>query len=395
MKSRKTIILSGVALAVLVAMLSFSSAPIALATPVGGGYTPSTSLSVFVIKKQALICDEGASAPPSQSPPEIGGCIDVDFDDDGLQDDHGIEGYRFNEYLFAGEQLAELVVARDLNGAEFLASTASMMVDGASKVTCLDVTDKKYQSGTHWYGHDVTLLLDIMPPQQGVIDKEGFDARFDKVYECLMTVTPSMVGSPSSVSVQVSELSGTTARSVVQKWYFNPAISISVSFDSGTSVSFPPAMAGQIVYSTNTLMIGNTAAGGVDLAVYITGHDLKDSSNIGICPTTNVLNINNMEYRCKVGTYMSEVYTPICHLKEANECKDLSDRQCLVGDECLDGATPLGGTHNDLIPDAQKARTSILYNGHTAECWFRLSVPVPCIGTYSASDAVDVLVRAI
>jgi hypothetical protein len=137
----------------------------------------------------------------------------------------------------------------------------------------------------------------------------------------------------------------------------------------------------------DNLMIKNTAAGGVDLAAYLTGHDLTDTSGVGLCPSTNVLNVNNLAYRCKVGTYMSEVYTSLPHLKEANECHDLSDRQCLVED---------GWTgHNDLLPDADQATTGLLYNGHTAECWFQLSVPLPCIGSYSASNAVDVLVRAI
>jgi hypothetical protein len=196
-----------------------------------------------------------------------------------------------------------------------------------------------------------------------------------------------MIGNPSSVTVQVSEISGSTAQAVVQKWYFNPAISISISFDSGGSIQFPPAMAGQVVFSTNTLMIKNTAAGGVDLAVYLVGNDLKDSSGIGLCPWTNVLDINQMRYRCKVGTYLSEEWTKLSHLKEANECHDLDTRQCLVED---------GWDHyNDLLPDAASAVTSLLYNGHTAECWFKLTVPIPCIGTFSAANAVEVLVRAI
>jgi hypothetical protein len=196
-----------------------------------------------------------------------------------------------------------------------------------------------------------------------------------------------MVGNPSSVTVQVSAVASNTATTDVQKWYFNPAISISISFDSGTSISFPAAQAGQVVYSTNTLMIKNTAAGGVDLAVYLAGNDLRDTSGIGLCPDSNVLDVNNLAYRCKVGTYMSEVYAPLPHLKEANKCHDLTTRQCLVEDR-WEG-------HNDLLPDAANPFTSILYNGHTAECWFQLKVPLPCIGTYSAANAVDVLVRAI
>jgi hypothetical protein len=150
---------------------------------------------------------------------------------------------------------------------------------------------------------------------------------------------------------------------------------------------FPPAQAGQVVESSNTLMIANTADGGVDLAAYIVGHDLTSSSVPALCPDSNVLDINNMDYRCKVGTYMSDVFTPVSHIKEANLCKDLSLRKCLVQDGW--------SFKNDLLPDATSAFTSILYNGHTAECWFQLTVPIPCMGTYSASNAIEVLVRAI
>jgi hypothetical protein len=386
----RNMILSGalVALVMLVTTNVFFSSS-ALATPVGSGFNQSTALTAYIIKKAALICDQGASAPPSQSPPEIGGCIDVKNPDSGIGGN--MTDFRYNEYLFTGEQLAELVVARDLNGAEFLASTANLLVDGASKVTC-DEIDYHYAAdlasgSATWFGHNVKELLEHMPPQQGVADDPGFDPVFDVMYNCILTVSPSMIGNPSSVAVQVSEVSGSTAQTVVQKWYFNPAISISVSFDSGSSIEFPPAMAGQTVFSTNTLMIKNTAAGGVDLAVYLVGNDLRDTSGIGMCPISNILDINDMRYRCKVGTYMSEEWTRLSHLKEANKCHDLSARKCLVED---------GWDHNnDLLPDAAKAETSILYNGHTAECWFKLKVPVPCIGTFSAANAVEILVRAI
>lgn len=398
MKSRN-MILSGALLAVLVAMLTFSSAPIALAVPVQTGDNPVGGLGVFVIKKATILCDSAPQAPGNQLPPEIGGCVDVTVNSNllGNQSDA-----RFNDYMFTGEQLAELVVARDLNGAEFLASTATMMVDGVSKVQCTQIPDSTaldYKAGgdgpSHkWYGHDISSLLHILPPAMGTSDQPGYQSQFDRLYNCLLTVTPSMVGAPSSVKVTVTESAQSlTASSEVQKWYFNPAISISLSFSSGSGIVFPGANPGSTVFSTNSLIINNNAAGGVDLAVYLAGHDLIDTSGNGLCPTTNTLNVNNIRYRCKVGSYYSEVYQPICHLKEANGCQDLQTRQCLCEDDWHQGAG--SGGFNDLLPDANSAWTSLLYNGHTAECWFSLSVPLPCAGTFSASNAIDVLVRAI
>jgi hypothetical protein len=396
-------ILSGalIALVMLVTTNVFMSS--ALAVPVGTGINPNSMIAVFTIKKAALICDSGASAPPAQQPPEIGGCVDVMNPDTGVSGSgpKALTDFRYNEYMFTGEQLAELVVARDLSGAQFLASTANLLVDGQSKVTCQAIGEdgsKALADGKwKWYGHDVSDLLDTLPPAMGVTDHTGFHEDTDMIYSCLLTVTPDMVGSPSSVAVQVSDVSSATATTDVQKWYFNPAISISISFDSGTSISFPAAQAGQTVYSTNTLMIKNTAAGGVDLAAYLTGNDLRDTSGIGLCPDSNVLDVTNLAYRCKVGTYMSEQFTPFQHLNSKDSCYDLSVRECMVdGTYCEKQCKDLTNcAYNDLLPDASSEFTSILYNGHTAECWFQLKVPFPCIGTFSAANAVDVLVRAI
>jgi hypothetical protein len=141
------------------------------------------------------------------------------------------------------------------------------------------------------------------------------------------------------------------------------------------------------------MLIKNTALGGVDIVPYIVGNDLKDTSMIGMCAgtdgrLTNVLNINKMAYRCKVGTVLSEQFTPIPHIKEAQDCNAFAAKKCQVQDGWQPG--------NNLLPDAAiPAALGILFNGHTAECTFQLTVPMPCIGTYSASNAVEVLIRAI
>jgi len=396
----RNMILSGALLAVLVAMLTFSSAPIALAVPVTTGPPIVGGLGVFVVKKATLLCDNGASAPGNQNPPEIGGCVDLEAQDTSLLGT--VTDARFNDYMFTGEQLVELVVARDLSGAALLPSTANLQVDGMNKVLCTVYTG----STTDWYGHDLTDLLKVIPPVMGTSDKPGFDATYDQLYQCTLTVTPTMVGTPSSVAVKVTDTAATTAISEVQKWYFNPAISISLSFSSLTGgITFPSANPGQTVLSTNSLIINNNAAGGVDLAVYLAGHDLVDTSGIGLCPTSNTLNINDIGYRCKIGSYYSELYTPLPHIKESNTCHDLSLRQCDAEDNwgTTEGTitskvpyqTPVSNGYNDLLPDATSEFTSLLYNGHNAECWFQLTVPVPCSGTFSASNAIDVLVRAI
>jgi len=388
MNSRNKIILSGALLALVMLVTTnvfFTSS--ALAVGVETGTSPDGQLAVFVIKKAALICDNGAQAPSSQDAPEIGGCVDNTFQDNALYGN--TSGNRFNQYLFSGEQLAELVVARDLSGATFLSSTAALSIGGSQKVVCTDITAQaanlRGNPGAYkWYGHDVSNLLTIIPPAMGISDTAGFDATYDKLYNCLVTVTPSMVDY-KSVAVTVTDSLSRSATTEAQKWYFNPAISISISFDSGSSVLFPHTQPGQTVYSTNTLIIKNTAAGGVDLAAYLVGNDLYDTSGVALCPDSNILSVTNIAYRCKVGTFMSERYTPLQHLKEAAVCRDFDARHCLVDTV----------VHNDLLPDASNAITSVLYNQHQAECWFQLKVPVPCAGTFTNPSAIEVLVRAL
>ena len=378
MNSRNKIILSGALLALVMLVTTnvfFTSS--ALAVGVETGTSPDGQLAVFVIKKAALICDKGAQAPSSQDAPEIGGCVDNTFQDSALYGN--TTGNRFNQYLFSGEQLAELVVARDLSGATFLSSTAALSIGGSQKVVCTEIP---YSST--WYGHDVHILLGSIPPAMGISDTAGFSATYDKLYNCLVTVTPSMVDY-KSVAVTVTDSLSRSATTEAQKWYFNPAISISISFDSGSSVLFPHTQPGQTVYSTNTLIIKNTAAGGVDLAAYLVGNDLYDTSGVALCPDSNILSVTNIAYRCKVGTFMSETFTPLQHLKEAAVCKEFNLRHCLVDTN----------NFNDLLPDASYAWTSILYNQHQAECWFKLTVPVPCAGTFTNPSAIEVLVRAL
>jgi len=380
-------------------------------------FGPATpTLQDFTVKKVALICDSGASAPQSQNPPEIGGCVDDNFGasiPEITGTNSTLYDVRFNQYLFEGEQLAELVVAQDTNGAIALNSVANFLVGNTSKVLCMDVTSAGYQIGNLWYGHDVHLLLQTLPPG-------GFNPLYDKIYSCLWTVTSADMGQ-QSVATLVGDSVGNTALTTTQSWYLNPAISISVSFDSGTSVQFPTAQAGSTVYSTNTMIIKNTALGGVDLVTYLTGNDMADSSGHGLCPSSNVLNINQMSYRCLVGSLQSETWTPLAHLKENNGCfgsssttTSTSSTTTTTEDATITSTTTTAtgpspaspiptqcdvqdawSFSNLILPDASNQAFSIIGNGHQAQCWFQLNVPFPCIGTYSAANAVDILVRAL
>jgi len=125
---------------------------------------------------------------------------------------------------------------------------------------------------------------------------------------------------------------------------------------------------------------------------------LIDSSGHGLCPSSNTLNINQMSYRCLVDSMQSEVWTPLAHLKENNGCTSGTPtpaspipRRCDVEDSFANNSS----YSNLILPDASNSAFSIIANGHQAQCLFQLNVPFPCLGTYSAANAVDVLVRAL
>lgn len=400
----RNMILSGALIALVMLVTTnvfFASSALAIVKP--GEFNPQGQIQVWEVKSDIQVCNSGSETPQGPNY-EIGGCLDLQKSTDPTDTTIGNQTYvRSGSYLFTGETLSVLVVARDLQGATWLSPTAELQINSVDKVLC---TQFPYNpSGTVWFGHNVgkssTGLLSILPPQLGSIGP-GFNAAYDVLYSCTYTAGMSDSGL-QPVSVVISDIAGNTASTLDEMFTFNPPILASVSFDSGTSLMFPSGVQpGTTTFATNSLLITN-AGSGVDLIVFLTGNDMWDnttaSSGIALCPTTNVLNISNVGYKCKVGSFTSEQYTPLPELKQSAACawsgvlwgKTADQITCLVPD-----GTPGWPYSNLLIPDPGALITdSILHSGVTAQCYFDLNVPRPCFGTYSAPNAVDVLIRAI
>jgi len=390
MNSRK-MILSGAILA-MIAVLTVAVQP-ALAENIGGGpgnFPPQ----IYLLKKAFDICMPESGTIPGGSMPPSGqqeGCVDL-FNSD----------VRMNEYAFTGEQIAELVAARDLNGAIDLVK-ADLMVDGSAVVKCNDVTADAI-AGTNqgnfkenpmaderpdldgfqvisstnyntWFGHKID-YTQIPAKSAGTIT--GLDTRFDKLYECILTVTPSMSGK-SEVLVTAWDQADETGDSPLQMWWFNPAIVLDVSTSDGGPIAFEDgASPGQMVYSTNSLFVENDAEGGVDLYAWIAATDLVDTSGAAKCPTSNVLESDQMEYRCKIGTLFNDPWTPLTNPVDSMSCR--------FAQRCQN-AQP-------LLPSDGLPLVSFILNGHTAECWFRITYPVPCVGTFDEGQVL-LYVRAV
>jgi len=372
--------------------------------PVGGG-PDQEEPQVYLIKKVFDVCDQtgghksGSEPLPGGSVPPSGqqyGCVDY-------------IGDRFNEYLFTGEQMAVLVAVRHTQGAEAILR-ADLALDGDPTAKCNEITGTELSGllngSSKWYGHNVSSDLSKQPPSKTAGTPTGFDSRFDKLYQCILTATEDMDGE-KELTVVAEDQMGNTGESVPDQVWFNPEIYIDVFLSDGTAVEFEPGSAGQTVYSTNTLKIKNedTSGAGVDIAVWLAGTDLVSSMLPAKCPDSNVLEAENIEFRCKIGTVMNNPWTKLPNPNDKEPCNPVAKQddkpdECKVAegyrewddysDSWTGKCTCQGAV--DIVPDAKIE--NILYAGHTAECWFRLTYPVPCVGMFDTGEIL-VFARAI
>jgi hypothetical protein len=337
------------------------------------------------MKKDFAICGQYGTDTPEDS--QQSGCLSGG--------PFGEVGLRVNEYAFYGEKIAELVVARSPLGAELLTG-ANMVVEGAvSQPMCNDITDDiKGDKYWHPFGDniDVTQEMADMPPAYSVGAENGFNVLTDRVYQCIFTVSDEAYqedGTPVYVEVYARGLD-MPVQSQWQIWFFNPVIVIDVSLaqgGEGVSLEFETGVPGQTVYATDTLLIKNCAEGGVDLMVWMAGRDLVATSSEAKCPDSQVLAISNVDFRCKIGTIFNDVWTEMPYYDTNKECPDDCGK-CKGAEPLLEGA--------DALPTDAAFEEGLLANGHTAECWFRLTYPTPiCYGEFSADKAILIIARAI
>lgn len=404
MKSKNTIVLSGIAI-LLIAMFTTN---VAIADTVPDEAGPGDDLQVYFLKKSFDFCDDGIH-PHDGDGDMPGGSVPDGFDvqSSGCVDrwtNEGTEQDRRDNYAFTGEQIAELVVARDLDGAIAI-THAILMVDGDEVAYCNELP--YYQAGgqpiSEWRGHEVAGILAEYPPQKSESTAAGFNPLYDKLFECILTVTDDMDGE-SIITVEVMDVvNDMVAATDDQMWFFNPEVSLDISLTDGSAVMFEDGYAGDIVYSTNKLLLANEAEGGVDIAVWLGGTDLTSPSMAAKCPWSNVLDVegisvdghdyNGMEFRCNLdnGLYIEQCWQQIKNKNIKLDCDmvsegdgDDSSESCAFSHEalCL-GINPLFQS----IPN-------VLENGHEADCMFKLQYPVPCIGDFTDGNLV-ILMRAI
>ena len=382
----RNMILSG-ALVVLVALLTTSSV-YAGETDIGAGPVDEHP-QVYLIKKVLDICDPDEGGHLSDSDALPGGSMPPSGQQFGCVK---IIGDRFNEYLFTGEQVGTLVAVRHTNGVEAIASPVVLEVDGEVKVLCNDITgDYTYlpngsvgvQYSYDWFGHDIEGDLLEQPPAKSAGTPQGFNLAYDKLFQCIYTATEDDVGL-LPVEVVATDEDGDEGRGALDFIWFNPEILVDVTTSDGGPISFADGSSGQTVYSTNHLIVTNEAEGGVILFVWIAGSDLVSSEGPAKCPDTNVLESDNIEYRCKIGSLFGNEWEDLDNPDDTLSCKFWNSNTECQNSESLLGEEN-GWPFNHL---------SFLTVGSWAECWFRLTYPTPCIGLFD-QGTIYIFARAV
>lgn len=427
MKTRNTI-LSGIAIA-LVALLAI---PMIYAdTTPGGTVGENTPPKAWVLKKCFDLCDDNEAYDTGYmnggSVPGDGDVLNPgeDVQNAGCVDFGGWK--REGNYLFSGEQIGFLAVARDLDGAEDIVS-AYLYVDTEKVVKC-NVIDpaslEKEVGGTCatnggtegncaaqttksnceqwaatpyncvwvptmtkiWCNHNVEDVLHEYPTEWGESAGAGFNPTYDKLYKCVLTATDGMCD-PTDLTVTVTDEAGDSGDAQVEKFCFNPEIAVSIDVSDGNTngIQFETGTVGDLVYSTNGLVIENDATCEVAMGVWLGGHDWVAQGEGAKCPESNVLDVDKyMQYRCELndGTYIDQVWKPVNN----KNLKTLCDA---IGNQCF-GLEP-ALNHDGLRPND---RQNVLLNGQEIKCLFKLQIPTPiCVGGPFEGDFLT-LIRAI
>jgi len=412
----KKIVLSGI-IAVFLAM-SLSTVVLADTSPMGSDSNPR--MDVWVLKKSFSFCQDNrfgldgfVDTDDSGQVPDIRtggvedvqvGCIQPYWAGLGYEPDYsnGDTIRRGHAYAFTGEQVAVLAVARDSQGvADLQKAFLSMGTDPESAVKVvqcipLNLCTLSSLSCSDWRGWnhvDVENELAELPRALAIGDTiidAGFNPAYDQIYECIMTVTDDMSG---LVPLFVEATGGVASSdfSEPETFAYNPAIGLTISTTDGNDISFPAGIAGKMVYSNNKLKIENILTEAypipLDVAVWLGGTDLTASSGYGLCPVSNVLDSDNMKFRCTLNDGMGYIEQTWQNV----ENKDLTDEDGCSVDSSSD--TKCFGLH-PLFVSGPEPMYNILVSGQWATCDFSLKYPVPCIGTFDQGNLI-ILMRVI
>lgn len=302
-------------------------------------------MSMSLVTADVATGTVGTSAGPGDKDPKI--CVK-----DRLVIVDGINNcdYRTGMYAFAGELIMFEITIRDPNGALDI-GFPKVRVDGGAEVLCNEIEPIDYCNGL-----------------------EEFDCETDKSYECILTVEPSWYGDSQVKMTVYNSAFQPTDGTHKEHWFFNPAIRLDTSTSDGQAIHFEEGGPGDTVHSENNIIVKNIAEGGVNLWMFLAGTDMYDPDGASKCPWTNVLEIENMEFRSWSGTIQNpdfDDWVPMSRYDQNDGC----DWACYghpfktcYGAKPVPFWSPMG---------------NLLTNQGKLEVEFKLTYPVPCVGSFS------------
>jgi hypothetical protein len=280
---------------------------------------------------------------------------------------------RMNNYAFEGEQIQWEVLVMDKNGIEKIQDVFATIGDSQGEGNDIEVNcDFKGVASEVRDSCNARILEE---------DLTGDDlSEVAGYYTCTLTVeTPLSMYGEYFITVEAVDLDGLSGTMDENEyWYLNPEIALSI----GGDLKFEDVRPGTSSYS-DTLLVRNDAdvGSGVRLDMFISGTDFYDSSSSGaMCPTSNVLKLDNFAYYATHGAYStrndlrgadSEGYVPINYGIGFND------------------PTPFYNSHEIIqtIPmnDAYY-QSNILSPGSEMALTFRLDLPEPCNGDFDTGS---------
>lgn len=347
------------------ALLVMGVLPVVMAAHIGTGITPDITTEDFA--PLVWMCDHR-----------------VVYDDEvqpGTTDEEKLKERQQN-YAFEGEQIVWKVLVMDKNGVEKIEDVFATIGDSQGEGNDIEVNchESSYHAG------------DVLDSCNARILEEDVDWDGDimRYYECELTVetAESMYGEywATVEATDLDGLSGTMDEN--EYWFLNPIIGISVDGD----LTFEDVRPGTLSYS-DTVLVGNDAddGSGVRLEMFISGTDFYDSSSSGaMCPTSNVLDLDNFAYFGTNGAYSTARW--VCgsgNVEDSDWCADdegymeiphgdqITEAKEIMGTEEYDDDIAdlnYGDAANILTPDSEMALT------------FRLDLPEPCNGDFDTGS---------
>lgn len=322
-------------------------------------------MALLVLSVMPVLAEEEGSVPVEAAPGNSAPSIYLINKQVTIDNVNAVTS-RTGMYLFTGEIITETVIVRDPNGIEDINQVRIIIVGEDADSICIATSSQ---------------------PSDGSLSSHvpgGFDSATDKRYRCNLEAQSSWYGE-EEITIEAEDNSGTFDGSgIEQSWWFNPAISLSVGTSNDDPITFEDGTAGDLVYSENKMIVKNTAEGGVNLWMYITGTNLVSDSSVAMCPSNNILDINNMRYRGNTGTVVGNWHT----MREYD-----NSYGCGLNGPDINSCYAIGGAFN-AVPDDASLGENILTNGATLEIQFRLEYPMPCIGNFN-QGTITVIGKAI